>query len=253
MSNFRSVTGVRASVVLDDPGELHIYSVRRGVWTLRQGAKSVVVGAGQFLAVSAARTSGYETAPDTTAAAVRLPLDSVGGSGRPVTLTGSAGTRELRLLMAHAQLLHETVEGLTAIGANAARNALVELARGILHSDTDPAETALQPALARAAREFVDQGLIDPELSPALLARELHVSVRTLSRAFASTGESAAAYIRRRRLEAARQALTAGLSVTEAAARWQFADSSHFIRNFRRSFGETPAQFARRCNRPPDA
>lgn len=63
-----------------------------------------------------------------------------------------------------------------------------------------------------------------------------------------SAGESAAAYIRHRRLEEAQLALTASstpLTVTELAAYWQFADSSHFIRAFKKRYGRTPTEQAR--------
>ncbi|WP_345437286.1 helix-turn-helix domain-containing protein [Actinoallomurus vinaceus] len=53
---------------------------------------------------------------------------------------------------------------------------------------------------------------------------------------------------RRRRLERARMELAAPLrrpGVAEVAARWQFADSSHFIRAFKNQYGQTPAEFAR--------
>jgi AraC family transcriptional activator of tynA and feaB len=77
----------------------------------------------------------------------------------------------------------------------------------------------------------------------------LHVSVRTLQRAFATAGESVTAYIRRRRLEQAWLELTgpaaARSSVTELAASWQFADSSHFIRAFKQQYGQTPGDVAR--------
>ncbi|MQY24184.1 Transcriptional activator FeaR [Nocardia sp. RB20] len=72
---------------------------------------------------------------------------------------------------------------------------------------------------------------------------------RTLHRAFAQLEESVAAYIRRRRLEQARLDLTTSRgrpNVAEVGARWHFADSSHFIRAFKKQYGETPAQFARR-------
>ncbi|WP_083970843.1 helix-turn-helix domain-containing protein [Actinoplanes awajinensis] len=50
--------------------------------------------------------------------------------------------------------------------------------------------------------------------------------------------------MRRRRLDQARRALLAptGGTVVEIAARWQFAESSHFIRTFRRYCAQTPAQ-----------
>jgi AraC-like DNA-binding protein len=127
-----------------------------------------------------------------------------------------------------------------------ARAALVELARGVLTQRVDGDEPLLAPALAQAARDVVDALLTHPELSPPVVARELNVSVRTLHRAFAGTQESVTGYIRRRRLERARLELAAhDSSVSEIAARWQFADSSHFGRAFRRRYSQTPSQFAR--------
>ncbi|MFI1485485.1 helix-turn-helix domain-containing protein [Streptomyces sp. NPDC020747] len=49
-------------------------------------------------------------------------------------------------------------------------------------------------------------------------------------------------------MEEARLALTTPsgrLSVSELAAHWQFADSRHFIRAFRKRYGRTPAEYAR--------
>ena len=106
----------------------------------------------------------------------------------------------------------------------------------------------MAPPLARAAMKIADSHLTDPDLAPSSLARELNVSVRTLHRAFAAAGEPVAAYIRRRRLEEARLALAAPLrrlTVSDVAARWQFADRSHFIRAFTKQYGETPTQFTR--------
>jgi AraC family transcriptional regulator, positive regulator of tynA and feaB len=87
-----------------------------------------------------------------------------------------------------------------------------------------------------------------------MLARELNVSVRTLHRAFAASGESVAGYIRHSRLEQARRELSkprGGLSVSELAACYQFADSGHFIRAFRKRNGQTPGEFARQRTEVP--
>jgi AraC-like DNA-binding protein len=112
----------------------------------------------------------------------------------------------------------------------------------------DDGEPRLAPALAQTAKGLAERRLADPELSSTTLARELNVSVRTPQRAFAAAGESVTAYIRHRRLEEARLALTAPsgrLSVSELAAHWQFADSSHFIRAFKKRYGWTPTEYAR--------
>ncbi|MFL4909938.1 helix-turn-helix transcriptional regulator [Streptomyces sp. MMS24-I2-30] len=79
-------------------------------------------------------------------------------------------------------------------------------------------------------------------------AGELDVSVRTLHRAFAASGESPTTCMRRRRPEEARLALTAPsgrLSVSESAAHWQFADTSRFTRSFKKHYGRTPTAYAR--------
>jgi AraC family transcriptional activator of tynA and feaB len=81
-----------------------------------------------------------------------------------------------------------------------------------------------------------------------MLARELHISVRTLQRAFNAAGETVISYIRQRRLEEARLALTTPsgrLSVSELAAHWQFTDSSHFTRAFKKHYGCTPTEYVR--------
>ncbi|GAB3255051.1 helix-turn-helix domain-containing protein [Kineosporia babensis] len=49
------------------------------------------------------------------------------------------------------------------------------------------------------------------------------------------------AYVRRRRLDQARADLiSAGLTATEAAGQWHFADSSHFAKAYKRQFSESP-------------
>lgn len=64
--------------------------------------------------------------------------------------------------------------------------------------------------------------------------------------------DTVARHIRDRRLEEARSALRSPASrpsVAEVAARWQFADSSHFIRAFKSKYGRTPAAYASDCDR----
>ncbi|QQM46459.1 helix-turn-helix domain-containing protein [Streptomyces liliifuscus] len=154
----------------------------------------------------------------------------------------------MRLLVAHTNMVHATMADLSPAGVHAAHSSLIELAKAVAQSRFDDMEPRLAPALAQAAKNLADSQLADPELSPTMLARELNVSVRTLQRAFATVGESVTAYIRHRRLEEARLALTAGPgrpSVSELAAHWQFADSSHFIRAFKKRYGQTPTEYAR--------
>jgi AraC family transcriptional activator of tynA and feaB len=247
ITDFETATRVRVDSAFPDIGELRLYVVRRGAYILRRERDTIAVDAGQFLLSRSTGITGYEVAAGTTAQVIGLPAEALGLFADGTQATGPAAAAEVHLLLAHTSAVHATLGDLSDGGVHASRNALVELVRGVLHGYLDGTEPGLATPLVRAAGNLADQLLTDPDLTPALLARHLKVSLRTLHRAFASTGEPVAAYIRRRRLEQARRALLSPShpTVSEIAAHWQFADSSHFIRMFRRYYGQTPAQFAR--------
>jgi AraC-like DNA-binding protein len=236
---------------LDDRVLVHVMG--RGEWRFAppRGGGDVTVPAGQFVVRHNGPPVRFEVEPRTTAKVLILPAAQLQPLIEDRPVVGSADSAEVRLLMAHAKIVDATLDDLMGAGVHAARNALIELAKGVLRQAFDDKEPRLAPALTQAAKDLVDSRLTDPELSPAVLARELKVSVRTLHRAFASAEESVGAYIRRRRLEQARlelMAQTSRPSVSEVAAHWQFADSSHFIRAFKKQYGQTPTQFVRSTN-----
>lgn len=111
------------------------------------------------------------------------------------------------------------------------------------------AEDALPPESRRRAlhtriRDYIDQNLGDPSLSPATVAAAHGISVRHLHQLFAAEGDAPAAWIRHRRLERCRRDLAdprlRGRSVHSIAARWGFRDAATFSRVFRRAYGMTP-------------
>ncbi|MET8537295.1 helix-turn-helix domain-containing protein [Streptomyces sp. NPDC005065] len=233
-----------------DQDQVAMYVVRRGAWTLggppRGGDQTV--SAGQFLVRHVGRLSAFETSAHLTAKFFVLPP----GELKPLlgnrVITGSADSAEIRLLTAFTDMIQITVADLGPAGVEAAHGALIELAKAVVKGRFDDVEPRLAPALTQAAKDLADRRLADPELSPAMLARELNVSVRTLHRAFTAVGEQVTTYIRNRRLHEARLALTAPsgrLSISELAAHWQFADGSHFTRAFKKHYGQTPTEYAR--------
>ena len=239
-----------AAVTAGEEALARLYVVRRGGWVLDDplGRGEHPLRAGDFLLQQVTGQAAFRSLPHTSAQILMLPADVLapllGGGAR----TGHGVSPELRLLLSHAQLVQANLAALGPPGARAAHAALLELAKGVAMSRLDDAEPALFPTLVDAARELADGLLTDPDLTPAQVARRLHVSSRSLQRAFADTGEPLAAYIRRRRLEEARRTLLDGrgrTSVTQVAARYQYADSSHFIRMFKQNFGTTPTDFLR--------
>jgi AraC-like DNA-binding protein len=108
-----------------------------------------------------------------------------------------------------------------------------------------PSSTLL---LARV-HAFIDEHLSDPDLTPALIARHHRISRRQLYRLFDESGDTIAAYIRRRRLLRC-QAMLADMrqarrSVSEIAFAMGFNDATTFGRAFREAFGVTPRDYRR--------
>ncbi|WP_051773872.1 helix-turn-helix domain-containing protein [Streptomyces sp. NRRL S-237] len=239
-----------ADVPGGDQDLVAMYVVRSGAWTLGgpSGSGDRTVSAGQFLVRHLGRLTAFETTAHLTAKFLVLPP----GELKPLlgnrVVTGPADSAEMRLLTALADMIHTTVADLGPAGVAAAQGTLIELTKAVVKGRFDDVEPRLAPALTQAAKDLADRRLADPELSPAMLARELNVSVRTLHRAFAAVGEQVSTYIRHRRLHEARLALVSSsgrLSISELAAHWQFADGSHFTRAFKKHYGQTPTEYAR--------
>ncbi|AKL70381.1 helix-turn-helix DNA binding protein [Streptomyces sp. Mg1] len=239
-----------ADVPGGDQDLVAMYVVRRGAWTLGgpPGQGDQTVSAGQFLVRHLGRLTAFETSAHLTAKFLVLPSSELKPLLGTRVVTGPADSAEMRLLTALTDVIHTTVADLGPAGVVAAQGTLIELTKAVAKGRFDDVEPRLAPALTQAAKDLANRRLADPELSPAMLARELNVSVRTLHRAFAAVGEQVTTYIRHRRLHEARLALVAPsgrLSISELAAHWQFADGSHFTRAFKKRYGQTPTEYAR--------
>ncbi|MFF2130250.1 helix-turn-helix domain-containing protein [Streptomyces olivochromogenes] len=168
-------------------------------------------------------------------------LDPLHRTRLPSLTVAPATAPESRLLLAHLDTAWSLAEQLGPEGTHAAGAALAMLLTGLIRTH---APTAVLPSSLRAAATaYADSRLRDPGLTPATIAGALNVSIRTLHRAFADDGETVMAYVRRRRLEGARRELDrpgSPYTVAEVAARWQFADPSHFRRAHRGTYGQSP-------------
>ncbi|WP_433205016.1 helix-turn-helix domain-containing protein [Dactylosporangium sp. CS-047395] len=100
----------------------------------------------------------------------------------------------------------------------------------------------VQPASDEGLRDriagYIEARLADPDLSPRSIAAVHHISVRRLHKLFEDQPLTVAALIRCRRLERCRAELAGGgRTVTAVAARWGFADSTHFSKLFKATYG----------------
>jgi len=95
--------------------------------------------------------------------------------------------------------------------------------------------------------------LRDPGLGAEQIASDLHISARHLYRLWADKDLTLAGWVMAERLEGAKHALaerSAQSTTIRAVARaWGFADSTHFSRRFRETYGTSPDDW-RRANSP---
>jgi AraC-like DNA-binding protein len=105
--------------------------------------------------------------------------------------------------------------------------------------------------LLRKAQVFVEDNLGEPDLGSDTIARELFVSTRTLHRAFARRDLTVATWIKSRRLDACRRALSSRswdhVPINEVAARHGLTNASFFSRQFVARFGVTPRHYRRQA------
>jgi AraC-like DNA-binding protein len=224
-----------------------VHALRAGSLRLNRSGRSVTLRPGTLCLRDVRLPWEFSYGNGTRSRVLLLPrpaLEAALGCRRLPQLTlVRQDTAEVRLLNGYLEVVQSVAGTLAPAGVTAARNALLDIVSGVLAAHGVSASHAPGASTRRAAETYVDAHLRDPDLSPAEVARALGISVRTLYRALAGTGESLMAYVRRRRLECAREELmlpNRAYTVSDVAARWHFADASHFIRSFRQRYGETP-------------
>ncbi|GAA2276054.1 helix-turn-helix domain-containing protein [Streptomyces atrovirens] len=238
-----------------DPEALQINCQLAGDGGMAQDGTEAVFGTGQLIMADTSlpydvrinRTSQRSTTVVVSLPRARLPLPPRAVRrllAVPVPVDRGMGGALHRWLADVARRADEFTEA----DAPALASVTTDLLASLLGRCAD-SEDALPPESRRRAlhtriRDFIDQNLGDPSLSPATVAAAHGISVRHLHQLFAAEGEAPASWIRHRRLERCRRDLAdprlRGRSVHAIAARWGFTDAATFSRVFRRAYGMTP-------------
>jgi AraC-like DNA-binding protein len=96
---------------------------------------------------------------------------------------------------------------------------------------------------------YLRANLANPLLSPTMLARHMHVSVRTVHNRFGEAGTTFGRWVMENRLVACHRALSDplydGISVSQIMFNWGFNDLSHFTKAFRARFDIPPGHLRR--------
>ena len=214
----------------------------RGEWRFAARNQQARAAAGTLCMRWNEKPWTFEVARNTRAVAVAIPLSAIRFPANTLAVSAEQSSPAARLLLAQLRLFAEVSDDLGPAAATAARDATIQLFQGLV-DDQVIDDDAFAPALLEAAMTYIeDRLLVDPDLNPQAIASALHVSVRTLYRAFGQRAPSSVmAYVRQRRLERARaELISTRLSVSEVAARWHFADGSHFVKAYKKRFDETP-------------
>jgi AraC-like DNA-binding protein len=178
---------------------------------------------------------------------IRLPGGAIPSSG---VLERSSGLTSV--LYSHIEALAAQVETLSSEEGAALQRATIELIAAVLTRRNEaavsgPSSASLSQQYLMNVQDYIFDHLHERDLDLERIAKANRISVRYLHRLFEQTGQSASAWIRRRRLERCRDALAdpafRGSSVAEIACQWGFDDPSHFGRVFKLHLGRSPGRY----------
>lgn len=227
----------------------HLLHHGAGPLRLQQRGRDISLGAGDLVICAGEEPYRFDIDGDHELLIVELPkrllADRVPFIDDLVATQISGNTPGARILRSY--LLSIWREGDTPPGPamlDAFSATLVDLLALPLNMDqVDP--NAPEPPLVRRMKRLIDAHFADEDMSPATLAAELGVPLRTLQAATARCGITPLGHIMRRRLERAAELLIleSNRQVIQIAYDCGFSDSSYFARQFQKRFGLSPSHY----------
>ncbi len=233
--------------------DLWLGYIQSGYGQLEQGGRRASLSAGDLVLYDAAQTFRFSIGGKNNHL-IRIPRHLLNGqiSARElITATvldnKRPGVTSLREIVSLA-VNNPVLSGNPEMAGRFSQTILDLLTLALTLSRQDINEVASERDLYARIRNYIIRNLKSPELSIENIAHAHHVSVRTVTRAFARHQRTPAAVIWQERLMACRNALERGSarSITEIALDHGFSDSTHFSHAFRKAFGITPSSILKR-------
>lgn len=227
--------------------KLHVFHA--GTGRLLHRGRETVLRQGDLVACAAEENYRFDMQGDHELLIVEMDHAMLGGQGGWVDdIIGHAIAREtVGARLMHDFLLSLWREGQTldsSAPSDALGKVLVDMALAALKPSLRMTPS-LQTPLWQRARAVIERRIGNSDLTPATLAQELGVGLRSLQATFAAQGTTPGAYIAEQRLLLGQQMLLAHkeMAITQIAFDCGFEDSGYFSRRFRQRFGLSPAQF----------
>ncbi|MFJ9712666.1 helix-turn-helix domain-containing protein [Streptomyces sp. NPDC101234] len=231
--------------------------IRSGWARFENETTSVTLRPGQVVFRDTTKPWRFRFGPATRSRTVVVPRDQLVRhtvvSGRlPQIVVTDTDLAEVRLLTGFLDLARRFADDtLSPLGRSVSQDVGIQLLAAAMGAARTAEAGEHSNVVLAAARRFIDEHLDDPSLAPGMIAQELHISLRSLHRAFEDADESVMVYTRRQRLRRARiDLMTPGERVADVAARWAFSDTSHFLRHFKAAYGTTPTAFVKEHREP---
>ena len=238
------VARTAADIACDDPERCQAMLVLRGPCSIEQGARAAELRPGDLAVFDSSRPFRVPHRETFDILLLSVPRDllPLPPRARPevrVPATSGTGAVAGRLLV---DLWEQLDRGSVSAADADMQDAVLAVSRA-LHRE--PAAGAPAPTLGQVKAD-AERRLVDAALGPAALSASHHVSLRRLHAMFAAEGETAAGWIRRRRLELVmrdlRDPALAHLPVARIGAEHGIVNASQLSRAFRREFGCSPRE-----------
>ncbi|GGN13727.1 AraC family transcriptional regulator [Streptomyces fuscichromogenes] len=246
----RSGAMIASSGRKDDDDPVVIHAVTSGSITFDGAREGYSVQAGNLIVRDAGQPWRLACERNTASHVITIPRGLIRESSSRPTLLRHACVAELagpegQLIFEYLDMLRTTDLLDSQAASMMAERAFVSLVAGLLEGNSVQGPTDMG-SIILTAKKVIEKNLEREDLSPALVAGRLGISVRTLHRAFSAGDQSVMSLIRQLRMEGARRDLLSSDEtdvISRAAAKWHFSDASHFIRNFKSVHGVTPRAY----------
>ncbi|MBF5007132.1 helix-turn-helix domain-containing protein [Diaphorobacter caeni] len=224
--------------------------VQAGVATMVQGGREISAAPGDVILCDAAKPFLNGLKPEAVLL-VRIPRQQLlsrfrGAENMMAVRIGQGGAMAHRLHeMAEEAYQWPGIHGPCGTAEARLASAFVDTLTAAMEIQAAAIEGTLASryeVLFDKADRYISTHLDDGDLSSADVAAALHVSGRTLTRAFAQRGTTVMHHLSQRRLEASYAVLSERRvsQVSQAAYQCGFNNLAHFSRAFKRAFGMTP-------------